>query len=1127
MSRLDPKSGYEHLVDMLGRVRSRWRLMRLLRGLMAVVAGGVLLVVFSSLLLHIFRFQPAAVTAARLITWTGLVLLIVRFLLLPLLRRPPDERVALYIEEARPDLQSGLITAVEYGRPDPERGEPTSLVRQLVRSMAGRSVIGDYASRVGREGARRAALGMFGVVLLAVLLVAASPTFLGSGAALVFRLWERAEAASPYLLTVTPGDTAVARGSSILIGARAENFRPRRAEVSIRRGEGEWEHLPMIADETEGAFLFLATGLEADLEFYAEAEGVRSPIRRITVHDLAWADRVHVRYLFPAYTGLEPREQEGGDIASVAGTRVEVFVHPTLEVAGGRLELDGGVSIPLLPAEEEGELSGGFEVQADGAYRVYFAAEGDRWAAGSPEYLIRVLDDLPPVVRFRQPGADVRVGAVDEVFVETEAEDDFGVGALELVFSVNGQPEQTVTLYQEGGTGSREVLAGHTFFLEEWGLRPGDLVSYFARVTDRCVSPGAQEAATDIYFVEIAPFDRDFRQSQRTPTAGEQPPAGAGAGGAAGGLSRQQRDIIAATHRIVRDPKRTSAAERTENLGTVTLAQGQLAEQVAGIVEQMPGEVLGAGSQMGGIRDDLTAALAAMREAETRLGEGHPDEALGPEQQALMHLQRAEAAVREVQVAQQRQPGSSAGGAGGGRQQDNQDMLELLEMELDQSMNQYEDVQRAQQQQTDQQVDEVMQRLQELARRQQQENERRSRLSRTGQSASGMGSGQQQLAEETEQLARQLERLAREQGRTDLQESARRLREAAEQMRRSSASGTEEAGQRALERMEEARRLLDEGVQERLRRDLQDARRRADEVARQQRGIQESVAGLPSEGEARQEQLRRLLDRKESMLAELTDLEQQLDRMANESRREQPAVSREVAEAAQGIRDDKLKEKVSYSRGVVQENSPEYARNFEEQIAGDIERLRQRLAEADQAASQAQAGGSGDDRDLLERVRRLTEGVESLQQRTQQQGQPGQEGQPSNSQTARQFQREFQRRADEARQLARDLAERQLEVDPGQLERIAQQMEMLERNPVWADPRTVAELQERIVRDMKELEFALRRELTMGERPDPALPGSGEVPESYRRQVEEYYRSLARSRTSPPPPPRSTPPPGY
>ena len=62
---------------------------------------------------------------------------------------------------------------------------------------------------------------------------------------------------------------------------------------------------------------------------------------------------------------------------------------------------------------------------------------GERTAA-SPQYTIDVLTDQAPTVSFAKPGRDTSASAIEEVFVEAQAEDDFGVRDLELVYSVNG-----------------------------------------------------------------------------------------------------------------------------------------------------------------------------------------------------------------------------------------------------------------------------------------------------------------------------------------------------------------------------------------------------------------------------------------------------------------------------------------------------------------------------------------------------------------------------------------------------------------------------------------------------------------------------------------------------------------
>src|SRR5690606_23197920 len=142
-------------------------------------------------------------------------------------------------------------------------------------------------------------------------------------------------------------------------------------------------------------------------------------------------------------------------------------------------------------------------------------------------------------------------------------------------------------------------------------------------------------------------------------------------------------------------------------------------------------------------------------------------------------LQRAEALFREVQVAFEQQRG---GGGGGGGAPNAEDLADLFELERDKLQNQYETVQRGEQQQAQNQneVDAALERLRELARRQEQENERLRQQAAMRQNQQGGGGGaqsQRQLAEETEEAARQLERLSRETQQPQLEEVARRMQE--------------------------------------------------------------------------------------------------------------------------------------------------------------------------------------------------------------------------------------------------------------------------------------------------------------------------------------------------------------
>ena len=426
-----------------------------------------------------------------------------------------------------------------------------------------------------------------------------------------------------------------------------------------------------------------------------------------------------------------------------------------------------------LAVNEDGTLSGSFEVREDGTYRIDLASPAGNLVSASPQYAIDVLDDEAPVVSFTKPGRDLRATSIDEVFVEAEADDDFGVARLELVYAVNGGVEKSVRLAAGAGRSAKEMSAGHTFFLEELGLQPGDVVSYFARATDNDTVRGAKTATSDIYFVQIQPFRKDYRAAE-SQAGGQQQDRGSGGGANdPSALSEQQRRIVAGTFNVVRDRDKIGAEKFRQDVVFLALTQGQLKERAKGLAGQIIARVGQADPMMKDIAGHLEAAAASMEAAEQKLQARDAKNALPPEQQALASLQRAEEAYRDVRVRMDQQQGGGGGGGGGGRSAAADELADLFQLEADKLRNQYETFRQSQQQSADNKVDEMLERLKELSRRQEQEAERQRQLAGNRQQSGGGGGGtsgarQRQLADETEEAARQLERLSREEQRADL-----------------------------------------------------------------------------------------------------------------------------------------------------------------------------------------------------------------------------------------------------------------------------------------------------------------------------------------------------------------------
>ena len=95
------------LVDVIRRVRNRWRLKLALRGAVIVVAGTVLALLLSASGLETFRFSAPAIIAFRDHRRRRLRGLLFYGLVWPLRRRVTDAQVAMYLEERNPTLEAG------------------------------------------------------------------------------------------------------------------------------------------------------------------------------------------------------------------------------------------------------------------------------------------------------------------------------------------------------------------------------------------------------------------------------------------------------------------------------------------------------------------------------------------------------------------------------------------------------------------------------------------------------------------------------------------------------------------------------------------------------------------------------------------------------------------------------------------------------------------------------------------------------------------------------------------------------------------------------------------------------------------------------------------------------------
>jgi hypothetical protein len=107
----------------------------------------------------------------------------------------------------------------------------------------------------------------------------------------------------------------------------------------------------------------------------------------------------------------------------------------------------------------------------------------------------------------------------------------------------------------------------------------------------------------------------------------------------------------------------------------------------------------------------------------------------------------------------------------------------------------------------------------------------------------------------------------------------------------------------------------------------------------------------------------------------------------------------------------------------------------------------------------------------------------------------------------RQFRGEARQRAGDAEQLRRLLS--QQKIDAKELDEIIKGLRKLDDEGLYANPETLAALEQSVTDNIKRFEYTLRRRLD-GNASQVFLSGTDDVPEQYRKLVEQYYRSLSK-----------------
>ena len=1003
-------SAIEDLRSYAKQLRDRFRLGVVARGTAILAAIALVTTVALTVIISRFAFTSASIWSARVVLLLALALAAAFGLAIPL-RHWSQRWWTRRAEREFPQFEQRLLTFSERDKDgrDPFLELLAADTLRVARSADVKTAVPDTVLVTSLA---------VGVVSLAVLvwLIRAGPGYFGYGAA---ALWTGPPAGPYYSLHVNPGNATVRRHADQLVTAEIPGLPGRSLRIHVRyQGAAKWEQATMQQRPATPGFQFLFAGLPEDVEYYVESGPIQTPHFHLRVADIPSVKQIRVTYHHPDWMHLgDTVEEHGGDLRAVEGTEAQLEVVTDRPLTHGLLSLDDGRQVALTNSGAGNVYRANMTIEKDGSYHVA-TRETVREQRLSEDYFIQAIPVKPPEVAVVKPERDYRASPIEEVTLVATADDPFGLSEFALHYSVNGGPEQVVDLMKQPPGGTATKLSGSAMLsLESLRLVPGDVVGFYAAAKD-----ARSEAHSDISFIQIDPYEREFSQSQQS--------GGGGGGGAADDqaqIAEREKEIIAATWKQagMKTAAAKQAAEQAKFLSDVQTTLRNQAMALAGRLEMRDLQL--ANEQFGSFQQDMQAAAAAMQPAARKLDDQQWSAAVFDEQKALQYLLRAEATFRQIQVAY-----GSRGGGSGAVNSAGRDLASLFDLELDTEKNQYESAQSpSAPSQHDSDVEAALKKLDELARRQSELAQQHS--NDTQQSAEGRWQ-QEMLRRKAEELQQQLEQLARNGGQTSnsgsamgnssgqsgsgqsgsgqsqgsssrdahtadtgarasAQQALDRLRQAQEDMRRAVDEHNAGNARSAAERLREAMNLLSGIQRQDSSRQVDALAREATRLANQQREQAERMRALVNSrmngqggaGAGAGGQRRRGLDSSgmfEGLINDRQRLADDLARLTQEMRDAEHATQERSRGAAKRLRDALGELEQADTETQLQRSADQLRRGYapltddaENQIASELGRLTDQLGDVQRAMANAQRPGSdsdidnGDALDAMERLR--------------------------------------------------------------------------------------------------------------------------------------------------------------
>jgi len=883
---------------------------------------------------------PAGLIVVGLCTIGATVAVLIRYRL----ERPDYRKIARQIEEQHPEIRALLLTAVEQ-RPTGPGNRFGYLQMRVLMDAIGHATTHDWTRAVPPHRialAQALALVAF-LALTAVTVISIERPVRPGGMA--------------YYCEVEPGDTAVEQGSPVAIVARFSGRLPSRVTLAFGQ-DGNDTRYPMTRNMDDPAFGALIPQVEHDILYRVEYDRYASPTYRITTYTYPELVRADVHIVYPRYAALPDRDLIDPRLIEVPeGSSLSMGFSLNKPVRRAYLADPNGHVIELQPTDVEPagiRWMGSATVDESRQYSLELLDADGRQNRIKERFSIKVKKNLRPGIRATFPGSDLEVSALQEVPIEAQIWDDFGITGYGLAYTLPDRPTRMIEMATEGQIQLRQAIK-YLIDLERFDLRPDQVVTYWFWADDLGPDDKPRRTRSPIYFLEVRPLELVFYEGQGPAQQQDQQQDQTDLGQGDQQLVQLQKQIINATWTVIQQVDPRKAEGLSQDIDIIRQSQEHVMEMAISQAAQSADDLVSTGLRAAA--SQMKLAIDHLQNASGQAIDEQLGLALDAEQAAYQHLLATR--PRQARVVQSRDTSRS-----NMDRQMYQRQLQQLQLRFQQDM--YESERMAQPQRQATEDIQMLSRLRELADRHRQIADQLREAQASLQQAQDHGQTEQTLRQlrrlrdqqieairDLEQIQQRMDqpenqqRLAEARGR--VQQARDGIRQSADQLERGMVAEAIASASRAQRQLEQAQDQLDQAPSSILAQQVRQLRAQAQELERQQDRIAQGLSNQIRSDRRGLEDARIYRDIADQLDQQSQQVQQFLDQVrqiTDQAEAVEPLVARTLYQAFRQAGSSRLGQALNLASELLRRDLINQAAQLEQQARAGIQQLRTQIEQA-------------------------------------------------------------------------------------------------------------------------------------------------------------------------------------